>query len=251
MNILRTLISSIGKDAPVRDVIISTHSTFVSSQRCGISSTILSTLPHGEEIIRDAGILHLKTAKELANYALSENPLEASIGLAAINSIIGIDSDIIIPLDASLLATRLSTGKNITVVGHFPFIPRLKEVANHCWVLEQNPIAGEYSTENAKDFIPQSDLIAISASTLINHTLENLLSLCRNDAMVMLIGLSTPLSSVLFDLNIGILSGILVDDEMKVKKAISQGAIFRQTKGIKKVVMIKPQFRPMLERILT
>jgi uncharacterized protein (DUF4213/DUF364 family) len=250
MNILRTLISSIKKDAPVRDVIVSTHSTLVISKRCGISSTILSTKPHGEEAIRDAGFLHLKTAKELANYALSENPQEASIGLAAINSIIEIDSDMAIPMDASLLATRFSKGKNIAIIGHFPFIPRLKDVASHCWVLEQNPIAGEHSTEITKDIIPQSDLIAISASTLINHTLENLLALCKKDAMVMLIGPSTPLSPFLFEFNIGVLSGILVENEKQVIKAVGQGAIFRQMQGVKRMVMINPQFRPLLEELL-
>ena len=251
MKILRTLISSIEKDAPVQEVIVSTHSTLVCSQRCGISSTILSTKPHGEEVIRDAGFLHLKTAKELANYALSENPLEASIGLAAINSIIEIDPDMAIPMDASLLATRLSIGKNVTVVGHFPFIPKVKEAASHCWVFEQNPIPGEYSAENTKDIIPQSDLIAISASTLINHTLENLLALCRKDAIVMLIGPSTTLSPLLFEFNIGILSGILVEDERQVLNAISQGAIFRQMQGVKRMVMIKPQLRSLLERLLS
>jgi uncharacterized protein (DUF4213/DUF364 family) len=251
MKILRTLISSVEKDAPVRDVIISTHSTLVSSQRCGISSTLLSTKPHGEEVIRDAGFLHLKTAKELANYALSDNTLEASIGLAAINSIIETNPDMLIPLDASLLATRLSIEKNVTVIGHFPFIPKVKEAASHCWVLELNPIAGEHSTENAKDIISHSDLIAISASTLINHTLEDLLEFCRKDATVMLIGPSTPLSPLLFEFNIDVLSGIVVEDETKVIKAISQGAIFRQMQGVKRMVMIKPKFKPLLEGVLS
>jgi uncharacterized protein len=241
MKILDTLISSIKKDAPVRDVIISTHSTLVSSQRCGISSTMFSTKPHGEEMIRDAGFLHLKTAKELANFAVSENPLEASIGLAAINSIIEIDQGLAIPMDASLLASKLSKDKNVTIVGHFPFIPKIREVASHCWVLEMNPTPGELSTENTKDMIPKSDLIVIRASTLINHTLENLLGLCRKNAIVMLIGPSTPLSPLLFEFKIGILSGILVEDEKQVIKAVSQGAIFKQIQGVKRMVMIKPQ----------
>jgi uncharacterized protein (DUF4213/DUF364 family) len=251
MDILSKLISSIKKDALVREVIVSTHSTLVISQRCGISSTMMSIKPHGEEVIRDAGFLHLKTAKELANYAFSENPLEASIGLAAINSIIEIDSDLLIPLDASLLATRLSIRKNVTFVGHFPFIPRVKDVANRCWVLELNPIAGEHAAENAKDIIPQSDLVAISSTALINHTLEDYLALCKKDAIVMLIGPSTPLNPLLFEFNIRILSGILVEDKSQVIKAVSQGAIFRQMQGVKRMVMIKPQFRSTLEGLLS
>jgi uncharacterized protein (DUF4213/DUF364 family) len=251
MDIINKLISSIENDAPVREVLISTHSTLVCSQRCGISSTSLSIKPHGEETIRDAGFLHLKTAKELSNYALSENPLEASIGLASINSIIGINSTLLIPLDASMLATKLSIGKNVTIIGHFPFISKIKVAASHCWVLEQNPTLGELFAENAKEVIPQSDLIVISASTLINHTLEVNLALCREKAIVMLIGPSTPLSPILFDLNIGILSGILVEDERQVIKSVSQGATFRQMLGVKRVVMIKPQFRQFVEESLS
>jgi len=251
MKILSSLISSIDKDAQVREVIVSTHSTLVCSHHCGISSTILTSKPHGEEIIQDAGFLHLKTAKQLANYALSDNPLEASIGLAAVNSIIESDPGMQIPLDATLLVTKLSLSKNVTVVGHFPFIPKVKGAASQCWVLEQNPIPGEFSTDNAKDIIPQSDLIVISGSTLINHTLEELLALCRKEALVMLIGPSTPLSALLFEFKIGILSGILVEDERQVRKSVSQGAVFRQMQGIKKVVMIKPQFRPALDGLLS
>ena len=251
MSILNKLISSIENDAPVREVIISTHSTLVCSQRCGISATTLSIKPHGEEAIRDAGFLLLKTAMELSNYALSENPLEASIGLATINSIIDIDSTQLIPLDATLLSTKLSIGKNVTIIGHFPFIPKMKEVANHCWVLEQNPAPNEHSAGNSKEFIPQSDLVAISASTLINHTLEENLSLCRENTLVMLIGPSTPLSPILFEHNIGILSGILVEDERQVIKSVSQGAIFKQIQGVKRVVMIQPQFKQFVEEVLS
>lgn len=247
MNILTKLISSIEKDAPVREVIVSTHSTLVCSHHCGISSTILSTKPHGEETIRDAGFLHLKTAKELANYALSDNPLEASVGLAAINSIIECDPRLLIPMDATLLVTQLSLSKNVTVIGHFPFIPKVKEAASHCWVIEQDPIPGESSRDNAKYIIPQSDLVVISGSTLINHTLEELLAFCRKEATVMLIGPSTPLSALLFEFKIGVLSGIVVEDEKQALKAISQGAIFRQMQGVKRMVMINPQFRPSLD----
>ena len=67
----------------------------------------------------------------------------------------------------------------------------------------------------------------------------------------MLIGPSTTLSPLLFEFNIGILSGILVEDERQVLNAISQGAIFRQMQGVKRMVMIKPQLRSLLERLLS
>ncbi len=246
MSIIQTLLGSIQGDAPVRNVVVSTHSTVVCSRRCGMSSTTLSIKPHGEEIIKDAGRLHLKSTRELAEYALSSNPLEASIGVAAINSIIDIDKKRVRTLDAAEVLKQIIQDKKISVVGHFPFIPRLKEVAEMMWVLEQNPAEGEHLAENANKYIPQSDVVAISGSTLINHTLEDLLALCRKDALVMIIGPSTPLSSLLFNRGISILSGILVTDEDAVVRAVSQGAILKQMEGIQRLVMVRSDLALLL-----
>jgi uncharacterized protein (DUF4213/DUF364 family) len=239
MNILEDLLSSIHQDSAVREVIVSTHSTVVCSLRCGMSATTLSTKPHGEEFIHDAGQLHLKSVKELAQLALSENPLEASVGVAAINSIIDIHEDQTRPLDAADMLKKLSQNKNVVIVGHFPFIPQIKATAKNLWVLEQNPDENEHDAGSAKRFVPQADILAITGATLINHTLEGLLSLRKRDAIVMVIGPSTPLSTVMFEHGIDVASGILVKDEGEVVRAVSQGAIFKQMKGIQRLVMVR------------
>ena len=41
--------------------------------------------------MRDVGCLDTKTARELVEYARSDNLLEASIGVAAINSLLEVD----------------------------------------------------------------------------------------------------------------------------------------------------------------
>jgi uncharacterized protein (DUF4213/DUF364 family) len=239
MTIIEELIQSIQGDAPVREVIVSTHSTLVCSRGCGLTATQLSTKPHGEEVIRDAGSLHLKSGKDLAGYALSDNPLEASIGLAAINSLLEFDRKALQPLDAGEMAVKLSIGKKVTIVGHFPFNSRIKEAAEKCWVLELNPSEGEYSNDHAGEFIPQSDLVLLTAATLITHSIEDYLAFYRPQALVMLSGPSTPLSPLLFEHHIDILSGVMVEDEKKVIQAVSQGANLRQMQGIKKITLAK------------
>jgi len=54
--------------------------------------------------------------------------------------------------------------------------------------------------------------------------------LCRPDAFRLLLGPSTPLSSVLFDAGIDALSGTRVDDPEVVLRSVGQGATFRQIK---------------------
>jgi hypothetical protein len=38
------------------------------------------------------------------------------------------------------------------------------------------------------DLVPQADVVAITGTALINHTLDGLLALCRSDALVMVLG---------------------------------------------------------------
>ena len=87
MELLNDLIASIREDAPVRSILVGAHWTVVCSRRCGMASTILGNKPHGHEKVRYVGHLQERSALELVEFARSDNLLEASIGVAAINSL--------------------------------------------------------------------------------------------------------------------------------------------------------------------
>jgi len=70
--------------------------------------------------------------------------------------------------------------------------------------------------------IPQANVVAITAMALINHTLDGLLALCRPDALVMVLGPSAPLSPVLFEHGVAIISGARVVDEAAVMRTVGQ-----------------------------
>lgn len=131
-------------------------------------------------------------------------------------------------MNASEVLKQKGAGKNIALEGHFPFIPRLRDVAQNLWVIEQNPAEDEYPALSADEFIPQADVIALTGSAIINHTLDDLLSLCDPDALVVILGPSTPLSPILFDRGANIIAGSQVIDENAVLNCISQGATFQQ-----------------------
>ena len=76
-------------------------------------------------------------------------------------------------------------------------------------------------------------MVAITGSTLVNHTLDDLLALVQPEATVMVLGPSTPLSPVLFDYGATIISGTRVMDETAVLRTVGQGAVFRQVQGVK------------------
>lgn len=236
MDILSELLLDL-PDEEVRAVLVGAHWTAVCSRHCGLASTILGDQPHAHEKVRDAGYLMEKSARELAEYARSDNLLEASIGVAAINSLLDVDQDELTEINAFDVLREQGAGRNIALVGHFPFIPELRKTAGELWVIEKNPVEGEYPEEAAGDLIPQADVVALTGSALINHTLDRLLSFCRPGAQVMVLGPSTPLSEVLFRHGATLLSGSIVVDDAAVFSTISQGATFQQVEGVRRVTM--------------
>jgi len=233
MKIINELIASLPDDVPVRSVLVGVHWTVVCSRHCGMASTLMSNHSHGHSQVKDAGRLHTKTARELAEYARSDNPLEASIGVAAINSLLEVDESSAVEINAFDVLTRNGHGRNVALVGHFPFIPKLRPAVGQLWVLEQHPAEGDYPAEAAAELIPQADVVAITSTALINQTLSGLLALCRPDALVMALGPSTPLSPVMFNHGINILSGSRVVDESAVQRTVAQAASFQQVEGVR------------------
>jgi uncharacterized protein (DUF4213/DUF364 family) len=233
MNILNDLLDSLNMDVPIRTVQVGVRWTVVCSRFCGLASTLMGDRPHGHELVRGVGHLHKKSARELVEFARSDNLLEASIGVAAINSLLNVDESSAVEVNAVEVLMEHGQGKNMALVGHFPFIPRLRPAVGQLWVIEQRPAEGEYPAESAPDLIPKADVVAITSSALINHTLDGLLALCRPEALVMMLGPSTPLSPVLFEHGVSILSGARIVDEEAALHTIMQGASFQQVEGVR------------------
>ena len=233
MNILDDLLNGLEVDAPVRSIFVGVHWTVVCSRHCGMAATLMDTHVHGHSQVRDAGHLHTKSARELAEYARSDNPLEASIGMAAINSLLEVDESRAVEINAMEVLIEHGQDKIVALVGHFPFIPKLRPAVGQLWVLEKRPAEGDYPAEAAPDLIPWADMVAITSTALINHTLDGLLALCRPEALVMMLGPSTPLSPMLFTHGVSILSGSMIVDEAAVLRTVGQGATFQQVQGVR------------------
>jgi uncharacterized protein (DUF4213/DUF364 family) len=229
---LDDLLARLPDDVAVRSVLVGAHWTVVCSRNCGLASTITGDKPHAHEQVRDVGRLHLKSARELAEYARSDNPLEASLGVAAINSLLDVDERNAVEVNAAQVLAEQGRGKNVALVGHFPFIPKLRPAVGQLWVIEQRPSEGEYPAKAAPDLIPRAGVVAITGTALINHTLDGLLALCRPDALTMVLGPSTPLSLVMFEHGATFISGARIVDEAAVMHTVAHGATFQQVEGV-------------------
>jgi uncharacterized protein (DUF4213/DUF364 family) len=240
MRILDDVIDSLPHgETQIGEIHVCTNWTAVLSRTCGLASTVKEE-GHPHRGVRDVGHLTEKSAFELALYSRSENLLEASIGMATINSLIEIDESTCVEANAYEILLEKGRGRNVGVVGHFPFISLLKETAKKLWVIEKRPLDGDLPEEAAEEILPQCDIVGITGTTFINHTLADLLAQCKG-SFVALIGPTTPLTPVLFDYGIDVISGSKVVEPQKVIRFISQGATFKELHhhGVKLLTMMR------------
>ena len=240
MRILDDLISTVDFDAPVRDVRQGVFHTAVLTRHCGLAATLpRDALRQEPPLVKEPGLLCDKSARELTQLAYSESILEAAIGMATINSLLEVDERAVVELNAADLILKKGESKKVAIVGHFPFVPRVRQKAKELWVIEKNPREGDFPEAEADHLLPQADVVAITGTTLTNHTLENLLRSCNPAAFVLLLGDTTPLSPVLFDYGVHALAGTRVTDPDLALKCISQGANFRQIMGTRRLIMMR------------
>ena len=227
MKIIRDLLDTLaGCDHPVRRVMIGLHWVAVESRYVGLAHTFR---PPGKYEVADSGALVGISALALAQRALSWNPLEASLGLAALNSLIeatGRQGNIFDRIP------KLATGSKFTVIGRFPFNDEVRKAGSMGWFLEMEPRCDELPPPACEVVIPQSDLLVVSATSLINHTLPRLLELAA-DTHAIVLGPSTPMSDVLFRHGADVLAGVAVTDVEALFQSVAQGVkSFNKLAGI-------------------
>jgi uncharacterized protein (DUF4213/DUF364 family) len=229
LEILDHVISTLDLNTSVRDIRQGIFHTGVLSRHCGLAAT----LP------KDALRQEPPMVKELIRMAYSESILEASIGMATVNSLLDIDEDSCVELNAADLILEKGEGKRVAIIGHFPFLAKVRKKAKELWIIEKNPKEGDFREADADDLIPRADVVGVTGSAFTNHTIEHLLAQCSAGAYVVVLGDTTPLSSILFDYGVNAVSGTMVVDPTLALHCVSEGANFRQIKGTRRLSMIR------------
>ncbi len=242
MSILDHVIDTISIDAAVTDVRICLRSTMVTSHHLGVSYTFpLGALeakrdPH--KTVTNCGSLTGMSAMELARYSLSDDWTEASVGIAAINSLIIPDPKQITRINGVDILLKRSANAKVAMVGHFPFADRIKEVAEELSILELSPGEGDLKASEAFKVIPKADVVIVTGTTLINHTFEHIAELA-NKSYMMVLGPTTILSPVLFDYGVDAICGIRVVDLGLTIRYLSEGGSFRHIQGAEQIALLK------------
>ena len=180
---------------------------------CGLAYTFRNELGNCCGTMNDAGSLIGRSCSEIVPWAKNTNRLMAAIGLAAINAVLNSPK-----LDWETgnvtSALAVSPADTFGMVGEFrPILNEIKNKTSNIYVFEQDPtkIIGLYPEDTIPRFLPKCDVVVITSTSIINHTIDQVLANCQNARQVCLVGPSTPLCPELFKLsNVTLLAGTVV-----------------------------------------
>lgn len=238
MNVLDDLINNI-KSAPIREICIGVFTTAVVSRQCGLSSSLSLECHSRPGSIEDAGKLIGKDAAEVAKKIKSEYTLEAALGMACINSAVNIEESLLSEVNAEDIIKRKGRDKTVAVIGHFPFVHRLKASVKKLFVFEKRLRPGDIPSSRIPELLEQAAVVAVTGTALINHSFAEIMRCVNKDAFVIMLGPSTPLTDIMFDYGLDALCGAVADDTGMLLQYIKQGVPFKQLKGKRLVTKLK------------
>ena len=193
--------------------------------RMGLAALLLYDLPAGCSVFPEAGkISGAKISSLLTKLVEGRNPLEKALGLAAANAVLS--AGIVPDEKDSLSIINLTPKDHVAMVGLFtPMVPKIEKTGAQLTVIERNPARMAVLDKEAEGRILKECTVAIiTATALLNDTLEDVLNGLGNPRHVAILGPSTPLCPGIFHgTQVNHLGGAVVHDAKKVMQIISEG----------------------------
>jgi uncharacterized protein (DUF4213/DUF364 family) len=209
---------------------------------CGLAYTFRMEMGDGCGILDDAGRLIGRKAGDVIPWLADRDRLRAALGLATINGILN-DGKRTWDSGNVLDAFSLEKSETFGMVGAFPpILMKVKAMTDHIYVFEQNVPPGSeyYDSSTIPMYLPKCDVVVLTATSIINHTFDEVTSHLHSAREVCLVGPSTPLCpEILKKYNITLLAGSVVTNPEMALQVISQGGGTMALKPATKQVLVR------------
>jgi hypothetical protein len=236
-HILKAVLGDLDTNAEVKCADILSRAAFVATRHAGVAYGFWNR-DHPDIVSSAVGErLQGMDARGLAQLSLSDDPFEASLGVAAINSLLRPCEGRLHEQNGLERALERAQGRRLAVVGHFSFVEHIRSAVEKLWVLEVEPREGDLPAALAPEIIPQADVVILTGTTLVNHTVDGLLDLARGKEIIMM-GPTTILHPALFDFGVHALCGVSIDDPDRTRAHLKAGGGMRHLEGVRKVALI-------------
>lgn len=191
-----------------------------------------------------------RSASELLVLLDSGDPIEAAVGLACANALIGGGPPGAQPGDL-LDYVSLLPDDVVAMVGRFgPLVAPISQRVGALSIFERDPTRGVdvRPAGEALAALPRSQVAIITATAILNHTVDELMEAAGRCREVVILGPSTPLLAEAFvDTPVTMLSGIRVVDGTQLSQAIAEGGGTRQFGPYVEKVCLKVQHHEMVQ----
>ncbi len=224
MDSLRKALVAATPSFPIKQIFAGPIRSFALSDHGGVASTVwpLGSCGHGDSAFFSRPGL---TTDEAAQKLFSDQPFDASLAMAAINSALPTDGLITENINARDLIIREASGGVLGLIGHFCFLEKFRPHFADILVFELNPQPGDIPASEIPTRLREVDVVAVTGTTLINGTIDTILDSVRPDARIVMLGPSTPLAPVLLEHGIHAICGTVVDDpEVVARNAMLAGS---------------------------
>lgn len=186
-----------------------------------------------------AGDLEGRPVSEILNYSLDPNVLKSAIGVATLNALsqLIIETDdkpeyqIVKGVDGFDLL-KIQPEETVSLIGAFgPYIRRLKMMGNPLFIIEKNPKTlrpDEMKYFKSESEMPsafkKSDVVVITGTAIVNHTIDTIFSAITNGKRTAIIGpTASMIPDAFFKRGVHVMAGVRILNSDLMIKILKQG----------------------------
>lgn len=204
---------------------LGTTAVLLSDGACGLSYTMHPGTGAHCHVLDEAGSLSGREAKVAATWAMAADPVLSSVGIAVLNALF---APVVTGFskENAMDAVDIRPGDTLGMVGHFaPFISRHGHRIDRLFVFDRDAAGRDIYPDWAEDiYLPQCDVVIVTGTTLINKTIDHVLSLCTSAREIALMGASTCLCPNVFRAHgVSLIAGTRVTDSNIALGIVSEG----------------------------
>lgn len=194
--------------------------------RMGLAAVLRNELRPGCSTIGKAGTLAGSNVSHLlALLTTGSNPLEKALGLATANALLSPDAGG--EEQDSIALMHLSAEDRVAMVGYFgPLVQRIRKTGAELRIIEKDSQRVEeiLSRTERDTILGECSVAIITGTSILNNTMEEILTALKGARHVTILGPSTPLCEEAFaGTPVTHLGGSAIRDPRKVMQIISEG----------------------------
>lgn len=226
---LISYVSKIAEKRTIKDVRIGIGYVVVvlNDDSCGLAFTFRNELGPKCGLVDEAGTIKGRSCNEITSWAMSTNLLKAALGIACINALCKSEIDErFIEVDA-MEVLDIKDDETLGIIGYYkPVLEKKKDFAKKIYVFERN-ITDEdilYPDWSEDIYLPECDVVIITGTTLINKTVDHIISCCTKAREIAIIGPTCTLCPSVFKKHgVTLIAGVEVMNNEKVLDIAAEG----------------------------